>query len=171
MFQFALNCSRFLKMFREFTSPGHGKRWWLWYWQIKQAHVSVQACREITTEDWWLSQPRIRRELRTGRARCRAPCLLQSLDLCRQLSDSSLIFHLGLSDQPTDHGLHGLVLWNHGCVGRSSACSAPLDTRRGKFSLFHCITCELCFQLVSHARRCAHHLSDPSTHELRYHVD
>ena len=32
-------------MFREFTSPGHGKRWWLWYWQIKQAQVSVQACR------------------------------------------------------------------------------------------------------------------------------
>ena len=139
---------------------------------LKTVFVStLLPSRILTTEGWWLSQPRIRRELPTSRARCRAPCLLQSLDLRRQLSDSSLIFHLGLSDQNTDHGLHGLVLWNHGCVVRSSACSAPLETRRGKFSLFHCITCELCFQLVSHARRCARRLSCPSTHELRHHVD
>ena len=58
----------------------------------------------------------VRRRQLTSCFRCRSPCLLQSLDLRRQLSDSSLVFNSSLCDPSADHGLHVLVLWNHGCV-------------------------------------------------------
>ena len=61
-----------------------------------ELEVPLLPSRFFTAEGWWLAQPGVqdvRRGLRTSCPRCRAPCLLQSLDLCRELADSLLVFN------------------------------------------------------------------------------
>ena len=110
--------------------------------------VPLLPSRFFVTEDGWFSQPGVqdvRRGLRSSCPRCRCPCLLEFLNLCCQLSDSSLVFNSGLPYPSTDYGLHVLVPWNHGCVITFS----PLETRllNSIFSQFHVRSA------FSHARR------------------
>ena len=139
--------------------------------------------------------------LRPGRlAACPTSCLL-FYGPRHQLSDPPPVLSSGLSDPSKDHSLHGLIVWNHGCVVLPFACISPPDKRvfppvdvslashvrliwQVSSPTFHLAVSFTCLQLKTICRpRCCnpkfrdpstHELQSfviPSTHELRYHVD
>ena len=80
--------------------------------------------------------------------------LLECLDLCRQLSDSTLVFNSGFSDPSTDHRFHTLISWQFFTQDHLSPTSD---------------TCNLVLSLRDEKVYNARYLG--STHEFRYHVE